>query len=79
MKNLVIFRTNNETNETIIAGQVREKSVPQLSQIVNQVTGQKAINATKTGNTVSFNTPSHKVDFVDKDVFSKSMLESLTR
>lgn len=72
MKNLVIFRTDKETNETIIAGQVREKSVPQLSQVVNQVTGQKPTSATKTGNTVSFNTSSHKVDFVDKDVFSKS-------
>jgi len=72
-KNLVIFRTNKEEDKTQVVGQIRDdKSVPQLSQIVNQVTGEKPTSAVKTSTSTTFNTPTYKVDLVDKDIFNKS-------
>jgi len=73
-KNLVIFRTNKEEDKTQVVGQIRDdKSVPELSSTVKKVTGEKPIDATKNPAVITFNTPSFKVDFVDKDdIFKKS-------
>jgi len=69
MKLFTILKTEKGEDKAQIAGQIRDgKSIPELSQIVKAVTGEKPGTAVRTENTVTFNTPSYKVDFVDKKV-----------
>lgn len=75
-KLFTIFRTDKETDKTVIVGQVKDKPIPQLSQQVKQVTGEKPSSAMKTENTVTFDTPSYKVDFVDKEILKIGGVET---
>lgn len=75
-KLFTILKTENDTDKTQIAGQVREKSVPKLSGVVKKVTGEKPGSAVKTDNTVTFKTENYKVDFVDKEILKIGGVET---
>jgi len=67
-----IFQTK-EGEETEIVGQTTKNKIPEQSQIVKKITGKAPESASKTQNSSTFNVGKNtKIDFVEKDAFSKS-------